>query len=155
MCDDDSGVEATETQTTRKRRCGASSEKKRRERKTSPAAKTRHCFITEVKEGKIDEYINFHDNIWPEVCAGLRAAGLVSLHIYRVPGSRTLVLNIETAGPIDLAKATGPGSKYRENAHCKEWEEMMDADFHGGWTELSEVHSSEKQWNSALQLPMQ
>ena len=39
-------------------------------------------------------------------------------------------------------------------ARCKEWEEMMDADFHGGWTELSEVHSSEKQWNSALQLPM-
>ena len=31
----------------------------------------------------------------------------------------------------------------------------MDADFHGGWTELSEVHSSEKQWNTALQLPMQ
>ena len=116
---------------------------------------TRHCFITEVKEGKIDEYINFHDNIWPEVCAGLRAAGLKSLHIYRVPGARTLVLNIETAGPIDLAKATGPGSKYRENARCKEWEEMMDADFHGGWTELTEVHSSEKQWNTALQLPMQ
>ena len=116
---------------------------------------TRHCFITEVKEGKIDEYINFHDNIWPEVCAGLRAAGLKSLHIYRVPGARMLVLNIETAGAIDLAKATGPGSKYRENAHCKEWEEMMDADFHGGWTELSEVHSSEKQWNTALQLPMQ
>ena len=58
-------------------------------------------------------------------------------------------------GPINLSKATGPGSKYRENLRCKEWEEMMDADFHGGWTELSEVHSSEKQWNTALQLPMQ
>ena len=42
-----------------------------------------------------------------EVCAGLRAAGLVSLHIYRVPGSRTLVLNIETAGAIGEGAAGG------------------------------------------------
>lgn len=29
----------------------------------------------------------------------------------------------------------------------------MDADFHGGWTKCEEIHSSDKEWNSALQLP--
>ena len=57
---------------------------------------------------------------------------------------------ITTAGPIDLATATGPGSRYREVARCKEWEELMDAEFHGGWTKTSEIHSSDVQWNTAL-----
>ena len=54
---------------------------------------------------------------------------------------------IETAGDIDLARATGPGSIYRRNARCKYWEELMDADFHGGWTKCEEIHSSDKEWN--------
>ena len=34
------------------------------------------AFTTEVKEGKIDEYLKYHDEIWPDVAAGLRAAGV-------------------------------------------------------------------------------
>ena len=34
------------------------------------------AFTTEVKEGKIDEYLKYHDDIWPDVAAGLRAAGV-------------------------------------------------------------------------------
>lgn len=29
----------------------------------------------------------------------------------------------------------------------------MDSDFHGGWTKCEEIHSSDKEWNKALQLP--
>lgn len=61
----------------------------------------------------------------------------------------------ETAGPIVLSKATGPGSRYQENPKCKEWEELMNADFHGGWTEMSEIHSSDVQWNTALGATLQ
>ena len=28
-----------------------------------------------TQQGKMDEYIHYHDNIWPEVAAGLRVAG--------------------------------------------------------------------------------
>ncbi|CAK0910592.1 unnamed protein product [Prorocentrum cordatum] len=110
----------------------------------------RHCFVTEVKEGKIAEYLQYHDNIWPEVVRGLRAAGVKDLVIFRVPGTRRLVLQITTAGDIDLGAATGPGSHYRKDPRCKEWEELMDSDFHGGWTECEEVRASDREWNTAL-----
>ena len=61
---------------------------------------------------------------------------------------------ITTAGPIDLGKATGPGSYYRENARAKEWEELMDGEFHAGWTECKEIHSSDIHWNKALKTDM-
>eukprot|EP00039_Didymoeca_costata_P015750 m.272978 g.272978 ORF g.272978 m.272978 type:complete len:183 (-) comp16276_c0_seq41:2630-3178(-) len=111
-------------------------------------------FYTNVLEGKMEGYRRFHDNIWPEVAAGLRAAGVTQLQIYNLPGTNTLCMTIETAGNIDLGKATGPGSRYRLDPRCKEWEEMMDSDFHGGWTEMQEIHSSTKQWNTSLGLPM-
>lgn len=113
----------------------------------------RKCLVTEVKEGKLEEYKNYHDNIWPEVAAGLRAAGIKQLIIFCVPGTRRLVMYIDLAGDIDFSTATGPGSRYRQNPKCKEWEELMDADFHGGWTECAEIHSSDIEWNVALQLP--
>ena len=37
-----------------------------------------------VQEGKLDEYRSYHDNIWPEVAAGLRAAGITQLTIFMV-----------------------------------------------------------------------
>ena len=61
---------------------------------------------------------------------------------------------ITTAGEVDLGKATGPGSRYRMNPKCKEWEELMDADFHGGWTKMDEIHSSDREWNASLCTPM-
>jgi len=118
-------------------------------------ANTRTCFITEIKPGKIDEYRRYHDNIFPEVVAGLRSAGVAQLTIFQLPGTSTLVMYIVTAGPIDLGAATGPGSRYRMNPRCREWEELMDADFHGGWATMDEIHSSDVQWNRAMNAPMQ
>eukprot|EP00041_Stephanoeca_diplocostata_P020561 m.462958 g.462958 ORF g.462958 m.462958 type:complete len:189 (+) comp21606_c0_seq2:62-628(+) len=114
----------------------------------------RHCFVTNVLPGKMEEYRHYHDNIYPEVASGLRAAGITQLTIFQAPGSNTIVMYITTAGPIDLGAATGPGSRYRLNARCREWEELMDADFHGGWTEMEEIHSSDKQWNTSLNAKM-
>ena len=112
----------------------------------------RSCFFTEVKAGKLAQYRHYHDNIYPEVARGLRAAGVTQLTIFLVPGTRKLVMYIHTAGDVDLSRATGPGSIYRQNPRCKYWEELMDADFHGGWTKCEEIHSSDKEWNTALQL---
>jgi L-rhamnose mutarotase len=114
----------------------------------------RYVFTTTVKPGKIDGYLHYHDNIWPEVAAGLRQAGLTELHIYRVPGTDRLIMVIETAG-VDLKEATGPGSLYRSDPVCERWESMMDADYHGGWTEVVRVHSSDVEWNKALALPLE
>ena len=83
----------------------------------------RHCFTTTVKPGKLEEYIKMHDNIYPEVAAGLRACGVTQLTIFLQPGNPArLIMYIETAGDIDLALATGPGSRYRQEPRCREWE---------------------------------
>jgi len=102
----------------------------------------------------MDEYRHYHDNIWPEVAAGLRVAGVTQLTIFQLPGTNTIVMYITTAGHINLGLATGPGSTYRLDPRCKEWEELMDAGFHGGWTEMEEIHSSDNQWNRSLRVPM-
>eukprot|EP00948_MAST-09A_sp_MAST-9A-sp1_P001765 g1765.t1 len=113
---------------------------------------SRHCFLTNVKEGKLEEYLKRHDNIPPEVASGLRTAGVSSLVIYNLPKTNTIVMTIETNGDIDLGKALGPGSNYRKNEICKKWEEEMDEAFHGGWTEMTNVHDSKVQWNKNLGL---
>jgi len=110
----------------------------------------RHCFFTTARDGKLKEYIHWHDNIFPEVCAGLRAAGITSLTIYNQPGTNVLVMNIHTAGDLDLDKAIGSDSAYQKNPRCQEWEELMKTDFHHGWTELKEIHASDREWNKQL-----
>ena len=61
-------------------------------------AQTRHCFVTEVKtEAKLKEYRAYHDAIFPEVAAGLRAAGITQLTIFLVPGTRTIVMRVVEA----------------------------------------------------------
>jgi len=111
----------------------------------------RYVMITEMKKGKEAEYKQYHDNIWPEVAAGLRTAGVASLRIYQRPGTRTIVLTAELSG-VDFDTATGPNSQYMKNKRCAEWENLMNAEFHGGWTLLEEIHSSEIQWNRSLGL---
>jgi diketogulonate reductase-like aldo/keto reductase/L-rhamnose mutarotase len=114
----------------------------------------RHTFITTLREGKAAGYRDYHDNIYPEVAAGLRTAGVKQLNIYQQPGTNVLVMTIDTCGSIDLSAATGPGSRYRQNPRCREWEELMDGEFHNGWTEMKEIHSSDLHWNRALGLPV-
>merc|ERR1712087_296144 len=72
-------------------------------------SKLQHVFITQIKPGKFQEYKNFHDNIYPEVVAGLRQNGVNFLSIYKLPNTNTLVMTIETSWPIDdLSTNLGP-----------------------------------------------
>lgn len=124
------------------------------QRKADPG-NTRRVFYTTCREGMVEKYIQRHDEIPPEVCAGLRTAGVVSLSIHRLFGTNVLVLTIETAGSnLDLGKATGPGSVYRENPICNQWEIDMETQYHNGWTEMEEIHSSTVEWNRSLGLPI-
>jgi len=46
-------------------------------------SKVRRVFLTKAREGMMDAYISMHDNIYPEVCAGLRKSGISSLEIFQ------------------------------------------------------------------------
>lgn len=45
--------------------------------------KKRYCFIIEINEDQIDDYVALHKNPWPETLKGLREAGAEELLIYR------------------------------------------------------------------------
>lgn len=111
-------------------------------------AKTKlHMFTTTVKEGKMDLYIDYHNNIFPEVAKGLREHGIVRLEINKLGETNKLMMVIETAPDLDLGKATGPGSDYMKDPKCVEWEELMKSYFEGEtWHELTQIHSSEVHW---------
>ncbi len=104
----------------------------------------RYCFHTNIKPGKLPEYIKYHDNIFPEVASGLAAHGVQDLNIYQVPDTNTLIMNInfQRDDGKNLGEALGPGSDYRKVDRCKDWEELMEAEFTGGWTEIKNIHSS-------------
>jgi L-rhamnose mutarotase len=110
---------------------------------------SRHMFIAECPtDEQFSEYKRWHAQLFPEVARGLRAAGVTQLTIWNPPKTRTLLMYIATAGPIDLAAATGPDSVesgYRSNPRAKEWEELM-LNFHDGWVACDEIHSSDVQW---------
>jgi L-rhamnose mutarotase len=43
----------------------------------------RLCFAMELRPGSIDEYIRRHDEIWPELVAELKEAGLSNYTLFR------------------------------------------------------------------------
>ena len=63
------------------------------------SANNQHCFVTTITDEKLPGYRHHHDNIWPEVAAGLRAAGIASLKIYCMPSG---TLGINTLGEEDV-----------------------------------------------------
>ena len=76
----------------------------------------RYAFTTTVKDGKMEEYLHYHDHIWPEVCRGLRAAGVTQLTIFRAPQTATLFLYVTTCllytspSPRDRTRSRMPSS---------------------------------------------
>ena len=117
------------------------------------AAHGRYCFTVEVKPECLASYKRHHDEIWPNVAGGLREAGVARLVTFQLGDTNRLVMYIETAGRIDLGSAVGPGSAYRSDPRCMEWETLMDSFFIGGaWTQMSEIHAHDVEWNNALRV---
>ncbi len=58
------------------------------------AATTHHAWVLEVRPGYEAEYKRRHDEIWPEMLAALRAAGIRNYSIFRL--GLTLVGTFET-----------------------------------------------------------
>lgn len=43
----------------------------------------RSAFVLRVRPDKVDEYVEAHENVWPEMLAALRAAGIRNYTIFR------------------------------------------------------------------------
>ena len=83
----------------------------------------RHVLTTNLKDdpGIVETYTRLHRDVWPEVQASLRRAGVERMDIYRL--GRRLVMVVEVRDGLDYrtAFATHKSSSQR----VAEWERLM------------------------------
>ena len=84
---------------------------------------TRRCYALDLKDDPnlINEYIEHHRHVWPEVLQSFRDAGVESVQLYRV-GTRLFLLfeTNETFSPERKAEID-------QRPRIQEWEKLMSS----------------------------
>jgi L-rhamnose mutarotase len=70
----------------------------------------------------IEEYCEHHQNVWPEVKAGLKQVGLLEMNIFRHGLRLFMLMEVEDDFDID----TGLPAYLATHPRCQMWEDMMD-----------------------------
>jgi len=94
----------------------------------------------------IQEYEEYHANIWPEVVEQLKKVGIRRMYIYRY--GRQLFQFMEVEDDFDLERDL---PKYAEHPKAKEWDELMasyqepvaGAPPDSTWVQMDEVFAME------------
>ena len=81
----------------------------------------RYCFTVDLYEGAADEYKRRHDEIWPELVAAIKAAGLSNYSLFR---RGTQVVAYVEATP-DAATAFAKVGAHEANARWSAWFEDL------------------------------
>lgn len=82
----------------------------------------RYCLALDLKDDPklIEEYENYHRNVWPEVKTSITDSGIIDMEIYRV--SNRLFMIMETEDQFCFERKTQMDST---NAKVQEWEQLM------------------------------
>lgn len=93
--------------------CGGSKEMKTEEK----------VFVVNIvpEEKKLQEYLHYHRQVWPEVEAGFRKAGYKKISLYRY--QYLLVMKIEVPVGADLGQMGKTAEAY--SPRCAEWNRLM------------------------------
>ena len=81
----------------------------------------RHCFALDLKNDPalIEEYLEHHRNVWPEVIASFHEAGVRAVQLYRI-GTR-LVMLFETDETFSIERKAAIDARPR----IQQWEQLM------------------------------
>lgn len=82
----------------------------------------RYCLALDLKKDAqlIAEYEALHREVWPEVMANIRAAGIRSLEIYRVEDRLFMILDGDEDFSFEKKNAMDAA-----NERVQEWEKLM------------------------------
>jgi L-rhamnose mutarotase len=83
---------------------------------------TRHCLMLDLRDDPtvIAQYDAYHEAVWPEVLAALKASGIIDMTIWR--RETRLVMLIETEPDFSFDKlVAGPDA----HARVTEWNALM------------------------------
>lgn len=72
-------------------------------------------------EKKVQEYLNYHKKIWPEVEAGFKKAGYKKITLYRF--NKSIVMIVTVPENADLNRMGQVAESYSEK--CKDWNQLM------------------------------
>lgn len=72
-------------------------------------------------EKKVQEYLNYHKKIWPEVEAGFKKAGYKKITLYRF--NKSIVMIVTVPENADLNRMGQVAESYSEK--CKAWNALM------------------------------
>ena len=81
----------------------------------------RHCFALDLKDDPvlIEEYLEHHRHVWPEVIASFHEAGVRAVQLYRL-GTR-LVMLFETDETFSIERKAAIDARPR----IQQWENLM------------------------------
>ncbi|SMC87324.1 L-rhamnose mutarotase [Pedobacter nyackensis] len=84
-----------------------------------------HVFVVNIAPGeqKLQEYLNYHKKVWPEVEAGFKKAGYKQISLYRF--DHLVVMRILVDKGADLDQLGKLSESY--SPKCKEWNKLMGA----------------------------
>lgn len=82
----------------------------------------RYCLALDLKndEQLIAEYEAWHKNVWPEIIASIKNAGIESMEIYRI--MNRLFMIIDTTDDFSFEKKAEAD---KANERVQEWETLM------------------------------
>ena len=82
----------------------------------------RYCLTLDLKDDEklIHEYEQYHQNVWPEIVASIKNAGVTDLEIYRV--ANRLFMIMETDETFSFEKKNAMDNA---NPKVQEWENLM------------------------------
>ncbi|WP_126974459.1 L-rhamnose mutarotase [Gynurincola endophyticus] len=68
----------------------------------------------------IEDYIRQHKEIWPEVEASIKEAGIIAMHIYRWGTKLFMIMEVDETFSFEKKAASD-----RQNKKVQEWEALM------------------------------
>ncbi len=89
-----------------------------------PAAVDQYVFAVSIspETGKLEEYLRYHDNIWPEVEAGFKKAGYNEIKLFRYHHLIVMTIKVPKGANLDeMSRSAESG-----NPRCAEWNRLMD-----------------------------
>ena len=82
----------------------------------------KYCWALDLKNDKrlIDEYKEYHRNVWPEIRASLINAGIENLEIYLVGNRLFMIMQVNDSFSFEKKKAMDEA-----NPKVQQWETIM------------------------------
>ena len=82
----------------------------------------RYCFALDLKDDQnlIDEYEEYHQDVWPEIISSIKNDGVTDLEIYRVANRLFMIMETDESFSFERKNAMD-----NSNPKVQEWEELM------------------------------